>query len=107
MAFTTPLAPSRIYSSVSVLLIRAVMKTTGMSRPEGDSRKWRNVAGPSISGIITSSRMVIQLNRQFCPSASRPADGENLQAAEHFETKPDDLQDVILVVHTENSPQRV
>ena len=53
---TTPLAPTRIYSSVSVLLIRAVMNTTGMSRPDGDFRNLRSVAGPSISGIITSSR---------------------------------------------------
>ena len=68
----TPTAPSETKSSISRACARAVMNTTGVLVVRGRSRRCVSVVGPSITGIITSSRMRSGGHGRCALSASAP-----------------------------------
>jgi hypothetical protein len=68
----TPAAPSDRNRSSSLAWARAVMKTTGTAAVCGRSRRRASVIGPSMSGIMTSSRIRSGAQLVVAVSASPP-----------------------------------
>ena len=100
----TPSAPSETKCSSSRGCARAVMNTTGMSAVFGLCRRCVSVVGPSIIGIMTSSRIRSGDQAAAAASASPPELHERtVKSGSRLERKLDDLPDVGLVIDMQHA----
>ena len=78
-----------------------------MSRVASSAWRWRNVVGPSMSGIITSSSTASGRWLAGQLEGGRAAvGGDDLPAGDHLERQLGDLADRVVVVHHQDVGHR-